>query len=90
MLAARRLCGRTLARSSSFQTTPLRRWKQTSSDPSAPPVASSSDATDGALLEKLSRPLGVTRKPSAAAQSWEEKKAEMFDYDKHIERRRHL
>ena len=93
MLAARPLSVRILpvARSSFGQPIPIRRWKQTSSsEPPATPLTASSDDTESVPLEKLSRPLGIRQKPSAATQSWEEKKADMLDYDKHIERRRHL
>ncbi|KAF8524371.1 ATPase assembly factor ATP10, partial [Hysterangium stoloniferum] len=38
----------------------------------------------------LSRPLGVAKRPSALSASWKEKKEEFLDYDKHLEKRRHL
>ncbi|KAF8587188.1 hypothetical protein K439DRAFT_1630891 [Ramaria rubella] len=76
------------------RATPLRRWKQSVAEPQASPLPAASlktaDSTKPPPLEKLSKPLGVTGKPSAIPKSWEEKRAELLDYNIHLEKRRHL
>lgn len=41
-------------------------------------------------LKPISRPLGVSEKPSEFAKGWKEKRDDLLDYDKHIQRRKHL
>ncbi|CAE6421646.1 hypothetical protein ACGC1H_001847 [Rhizoctonia solani] len=44
----------------------------------------------GVPLQFLSRPLGVDEIPSALPKSWNAKREELLDRDKHMEKRRHL
>jgi hypothetical protein len=82
-----------------FRTRPLqRRCLQTEADkvePAAPtPSTSSSETTQQPPavppLPFLSRPLGVRERPRTAPLTPEEKKAELLDKDKHLEKRRHM
>jgi len=98
MLTRAALCAgrpRTFARTSTPSSLTLRRWKQTASESQnviSPAGDTSATSKEGSVpeLSPLSRPLGVEERPSPAPRSWEDKKAELLDYDKHIEKRRHL
>ncbi|ELU41512.1 ATP10 domain-containing protein [Rhizoctonia solani AG-1 IA] len=61
---------------------------QTTEEPNRIPTETPEDT--GVPLQFLSRPLGVTEVPSALPKSWEAKREELLDREKHIERRRHL
>ncbi|KAG9011440.1 Mitochondrial ATPase complex subunit atp10 [Tulasnella sp. 427] len=54
------------------------------------PVVSEEDGPSLAPLPILPRALGVPKPPTAAPRSWQEKKEELLDRDKHLEKRKLL
>jgi ATPase complex subunit ATP10 len=62
--------------------------KPTNAQPDANFAESPPDA--GLPLQFLSRPLGVSEAPSVFPKSWADKRAELLDREKHMEKRRHL
>ncbi|CAE6524193.1 unnamed protein product [Rhizoctonia solani] len=56
--------------------------------PATAPTESQPDT--GVPLQFLSRPLGVNEVPSALPKSWQAKREELLDREKHMEKRRHL
>ncbi|KAG8942835.1 Mitochondrial ATPase complex subunit atp10 [Tulasnella sp. 424] len=61
-----------------------------SSKSSPEPGVSEEDGPSLAPLPILPRALGVPKPPTAEARSWQEKKEEMLDRDKHLEKRKFL
>lgn len=71
----------------------FKRWNQIDSkqNTSATSSETSEDEEDqAAKLERLSRPLGIETKPTSAPLTWQQKKEDILNYDKHIQKRRHL
>jgi len=67
--------------------------KQTNSEGTVPEDAITkkfSEDEDKVVLKPLSRPLGVLQKPSEKPKTWKDKKEEMLNYEKVLEKRKHL
>ncbi|CAE6429118.1 unnamed protein product [Rhizoctonia solani] len=84
---------RSIQFNSSSRSTSLPRNGTNASSPtteksSATPTETPEDT--GVPLQFLSKPLGVNEVPSALPKSWEAKREELLDREKHIEKRRHL
>ncbi|GJJ15073.1 hypothetical protein Clacol_009348 [Clathrus columnatus] len=68
-------------------------WNQTDTKQKASTTSSEAieeDSDETVNLGRLSRPLGVENKPTSTPLSWKQKKDDLLDYDKHIQKRRHL
>lgn len=70
----------------------FKRWNQVDSkqNTSATSETSADEEDQAVKLERLSRPLGVESKPTSAPLTWQQKKEDLLNYDKHIQKRRHL